>query len=150
MSLNNQVRLTGYVSSAEELRVDKNNVEYVRFQLAVSDELILDNPEKVVHIQYPMLIAFGKLAISLTTERKDADGVVLRKGSRLAIEGCLQTWEYKDEITAKKIMYVRVVKFEFLGLSNNAQRRETDLDYSVPEFRNGDRLFEKRKYDEYV
>ena len=103
----NKVMLIGHLGSDPELRYTESNVPVANFNMATNESYKDQNGNLVERTEWHRIVAWRKLA--------ELFGEYLKKGSKVYIEGKLQTrsWEDKDgnkryttEIVANEFMFL--------------------------------------------
>jgi single-strand DNA-binding protein len=93
-SLRNSVQLIGNLGVNPEVKEVSNGNKMARFSMATSDTFKNQKGEKVTETQWHHLIIWGNLA--------EVAGKYLKKGSRIAVEGRLETNSYESKDGVKK------------------------------------------------
>lgn len=103
----NKVQLIGHLGGDPELRYTEGNVPVASFSLATNESYKDQNGNLVERTEWHRIVAWRKLAELL--------GEYLRKGSKVYIEGKLQTRSWDDKDGNKRYM-TEVVVSEFVFL----------------------------------
>lgn len=90
----NRVMLLGNLGADPELRVTTSGQSVLKLRLATSESYLDKNRVRQEKTEWHSIVVWGKRAESL--------GKILSKGSRLFVEGSLQTRSYDDKDGNKK------------------------------------------------
>ncbi len=111
-SLRNSVQLIGNLGVNPEVKEVTNGSKMARFSLATSETYKNQQGEKVTDTQWHNLIIWGKQA--------EIAEKFLKKGSRIAVEGKLETNSYESKEGEKKYFtQIRVNDFVMLDGKEN-------------------------------
>lgn len=112
----NSVVLVGRLSKEPELRTSQSGVDICRFSIAVNRRSKQDGQPSADFIN---CIAFKKTATNI--------GIYFHKGSRIAVEGHIQTGSYTDR-DGKKVYTTDVIvdNFDFIDTRAEAQAEAGD------------------------
>jgi len=106
-TLNNSVRLAGFLGSAPKVKFTENEKKYATFDLATNEYQNNDKGEKIKEVNFHPIILWERQAA--LAEK------YLGKGSRIAIEGRLVTRYYTDKDGVRhRATQVVVSEMEFL------------------------------------
>jgi len=110
-TLNNSVRLTGYLGSAPEVKVTENEKKFAKINLATNSYRKNAKGEKVTETTWHQIILWEKQA-ELAVK-------YLGKGSKISIEGRLSNRYYTDKDGIKRyVTEVIVNEIDFSGNSS--------------------------------
>jgi single-strand DNA-binding protein len=113
----NKVILIGYLGRDPESRYTANGTAVSNFSIASTERFTDKNGTKQEKTEWHKLVAWGRTA--------EIVGEYLKKGSRVALEGKLQTSEWEDKAGAKRYTTEVVVShLEMLG-ENQGQAAAT-------------------------
>ena len=111
----NKVQLIGHLGSDPELRYTEGNVPVVSFSVATNESYKDQNGNLVERTEWHRIVAWRKLAELL--------GEYLRKGSKVYLEGKLQTRSWDDKDGNKRYTTELVVSdFVFLDSKGSGER----------------------------
>ena len=111
----NKVQLIGHLGSDPELRYTEGNVPVVSFNVATNESYKDQNGNLVERTEWHRIVAWRKLAELL--------GEYLRKGSKVYLEGKLQTRSWDDKDGNKRYTTEIVVSdFVFLDSKGSGER----------------------------
>jgi single-strand DNA-binding protein len=118
----NKVTLLGYVGKDPEVRAIPSGTKVANFSLATDESYTDKNNQKVDKVEWHNLVAWSGLA-----------GIVekyVRKGSKLYIEGHIQTRTWDDQSTGKKQYRTEIVvdELRLLGDKGGAQSQARSAD----------------------
>lgn len=105
----NKVQLIGHLGADPELRYTEGNVPVVSFNVATNESYKDQNGNLVDRTEWHRIVAWRKLAELL--------GEYLRKGSKVYLEGKLQTRQWDDKDGNKRYT-TEVVVSEFVFLDS--------------------------------
>ena len=114
----NKVIIVGNLGHDPQLRQMENGTEIATFSVATSEKWKDKNGEKQSKTEWHKIVAFGKVA--------EIIGKYLTKGSKVYIEGKLQTRSWEDDAGQKKYTTEIVMngfdsKLEMLGENKKAE-----------------------------
>ena len=114
----NKVIIVGNLGHDPQLRQMENGTEIATFSVATSEKWKDKNGEKQSKTEWHKIVAFGKVA--------EIIGKYLGKGSKVYIEGKLQTRSWEDDAGQKKYTTEIVMngfdsKLEMLGENKKAE-----------------------------
>jgi len=114
----NKVIIVGNLGHDPQLRQMENGTEIATFSVATSEKWKDKNGEKQSKTEWHKIVAFGKVA--------EIIGKYLAKGSKVYIEGKLQTRSWEDDAGQKKYTTEIVMngfdsKLEMLGENKKAE-----------------------------
>jgi len=107
-TLNNSVRLTGYLGSAPEVKVTESEKKFAKLSLATNSYRKNAKGEKVTETTWHQIVLWEKQA--------ELAEKFLDKGSKISIEGRLSNRYYTDKEGIKR--YVTEVVVNELDFSN--------------------------------
>jgi single-strand DNA-binding protein len=111
-NLRNSVQLIGNLGVNPEVKEVANGSKMARFSLATSDTYKNQKGEKVTETQWHNLIIWGS--------QVEVAEKYLKKGSRIAVEGKLETTSYESKDGIKKYFtQIRVNDFVMLDSREN-------------------------------
>ena len=111
----NRVQLIGHLGGDPELRYTEGNVPVATFSLATNESYKDQNGNLVERTEWHRIVAWRKLAELL--------GEYLRKGSKVYLEGKLQTRSWDDKDGNKRYTTEIVVSdFVFLDSKGSGER----------------------------
>jgi len=111
-TLNNSVRLTGFLGGAPEVKVTENQKKFAKISLATSSYRRNSKGEKIDEVTWHQIILWEKQA--------ELAEKYLGKGSKIAIEGRLSNRYYTDKDGIKcYATEVIVNEIDFLKVSQN-------------------------------
>jgi len=110
-SVKNRVQLEGNLGKAPEIKVFDNN-KLAKFSVATSEYKKNKNGEVITDTQWHNVSAWGKLA--------DMAEKTLDKGSKISVEGKLQTRSYTDK-EGNKRYFTEIVASEIVLLSTKEE-----------------------------
>lgn len=115
MKSRNEVHLIGHVGKDPELKYTSKSVPVINVSIATNDEWTDSEGKKQERTEWHNLVAFSGLAEVISQH--------VKKGSRLAIYGQLQsrTWEKDGE--TRKAVYIRIEDMIFLDSKGNGTAR---------------------------
>jgi single-strand DNA-binding protein len=111
MSKTNHVQLIGRIGQKPELITTNTGKLVCSFSLATSDSYKNDKGDKVEQTEWHNIVAFGKVAELITK--------YLEKGSRLLLQGKLQTRQYQTKEGENKYR-TEIIADEVLFLDNKS------------------------------
>ncbi len=107
----NKVMLIGNLTRDPELRYTSNGTAVVSFGIATNRSYTPANSnEAVENVEFHNIVAWAKLA--------ELCDKLLNKGDKVYLEGRLQTRDWEDEQSGKKMYRTEVVANEMIILSN--------------------------------
>jgi len=116
MSGVNKVMILGNLGNAPEMKATANGGQVANLSIATSERWRDKNSgEQVEKTEWHRVVAFGKLA--------EIMGTYLTKGSKVYIEGKLQTRSWEDQSGEKKYM-TEIVANEMQMLDSKGEARE--------------------------
>lgn len=110
-TVKNRVQLEGNLGKAPEIKVFDNN-KLAKFSVATSEYKRNKNGEVITDTQWHNISAWGKLA--------DLAQKTLDKGSKVSVEGKLQTRSYTDK-DGNKRYFTEIVASEIVLLSSKEE-----------------------------
>jgi len=111
----NLVIQVGRIANDLELKV-KNNLESIRFTLAVDMSYKNNDGQKVEKTQWTYCVAYGRLAKNISA--------FCKKGSKILIEGQINSYRIGQDEPLKDITEVVAKKFQ--ALSNLKEKDESN------------------------
>ena len=107
----NKVMLIGNLTRDPELRYTSNGTAVVSFGVATNRSYTPSNSSEAVEdVEFHNIVAWAKLA--------ELCDKLLKKGDKVYLEGRLQTRDWEDEQTGKKMYRTEIVANEMIILSN--------------------------------
>ncbi|MEA1874245.1 MAG: single-stranded DNA-binding protein [Bacteroidota bacterium] len=106
MNLNNHVLLIGNLGSDPELKSFENGTKVLNVSIATNESYKDSKGERQTKTDWHRLVIFGKQA-EIIAER-------CKSGSKLAIEGKMQTHSYEQDNVKRYITEVKVQEFILL------------------------------------
>lgn len=120
----NKVILIGRLTKDPELRYTSNNIAVATFTIAVNREYANQNGER--EADFISIQVWKKLAENCSK--------YLAKGSKVAIDGRIQTRSYDDQNGNKRyVTEVVAENVQFLDSKKDGQATETESDTQVPQ-----------------
>jgi single-strand DNA-binding protein len=111
-TINNSVRLTGFLGGAPEIRLTENQKKFAKISLATNSYRKNSKGEKIDEVTWHQIILWEKQA--------ELAEKYLAKGSKIAIEGRLSNRYYTDKDGIKRYTTEVIVnEMDFLKLSQN-------------------------------
>ncbi|NNF35038.1 MAG: single-stranded DNA-binding protein [Saprospiraceae bacterium] len=107
-SIRNTVQLMGHLGKDLELLTFENGNSIVKGTLATNDYYINNKGEKIEDTQWHNIIAWGKLAQSMSQ--------ILRKGNEVTVKGKLTHRSYQDKTGVKRYV-TEIVVSEFVKVT---------------------------------
>ena len=117
----NTVFLTGCLGADPELKHSASGAPYVRLSMAVHKP----SKEKDGGTQWYRVMVWGQQA--------ELCSRILNKGSRLLVEGHLDSYNYENNGAKKTVVQVVGQRVQFLGSRHRQTQMEKDLDLSALE-----------------
>jgi single-strand DNA-binding protein len=106
----NKVLLVGNLGKDPEVKYTASGIPLARFSLATSERFKDQNGEFKERTEWHSIVAWQKLA--------EIVGEFLSKGSKVYVEGKLQTSDWKDRLTGEKKYRTEVVAKELVLLGS--------------------------------
>lgn len=120
----NKTLLIGRISADPELRFTGSNVPFCGLSLATNEDYKDKNGDKVEKTEWHNLVFFDGLAKVVAQ--------YLKKGSKIYVEGKLQTRKWQDKEGKDRLTTEVVVQeMEMLGTPSQGQSQATDNGQSV-------------------
>jgi single-strand DNA-binding protein len=107
-SIRNTVQLMGHLGKDLELVTFENGNSIVKGTLATNDYYINSKGEKIEDTQWHNIIAWGKLAQSMSQ--------ILRKGNEVTVKGKLTHRSYEDKAGIKRYV-TEIIVSEFVKVT---------------------------------
>ena len=107
-SLRNRVLLIGHLGAQPETKTFTSGTNMARFSIATTETYKNDKGEKVSETQWHNIVAWRKLA--------EICGQYLKKGSKVYLEGKLQTRSWDDKNTGVKRYSTEIIADDLIML----------------------------------
>lgn len=121
----NKVMLIGHLGGDPELRYTENNIPVVSFSVATNESYKDQNGKLVERTEWHRIVAWRKLA--------ELFGEYLKKGSKVYLEGKLQTRAWEDKEGNKRYTTEIVVNdFTFLDSKGAGGDQQSSGEHAPP------------------